>query len=169
MLRLLTTYIFPNIIIVFGFLLYYYFLVYVFIYLLALCLCFFLLPQICGFEEISNKYRIRLVRKIGSFTNWLDARYKCVYLSDKFEGFDSSQMTDEELLENRESAYKYLVGNLWGVPIHWGRNIYASLFSRWINATVQLLYHMREIVQSHYVAYAVALIFLVCVHLLNML
>jgi hypothetical protein len=136
---------------------------------LAFDLCFFLLPQICGFGEISNKYRIRLMRKIGSFRGWLDARYECVYLSDKFEGFDSSQMTDEELLENRESAYKCLVGNLWGVPLHWGRNIYASLFSRWISVTIRLLYYMRAIALSHYVAYVVALIFLVCVYLLNML
>jgi hypothetical protein len=108
-------------------------------------------------------------RKIDSFRDWLDAWYECVYLSDKFEGFDSSQMTDEELLENRELVYKYLVGNLWGVPTHWGRNIYASLFSRWVRVTMQLLFYMREIVQSHYAAYVVALIFLVCVHLLNML
>jgi hypothetical protein len=129
MLRLLTTYIFPNIIIVFGFLLYYYFLVYVFIYLLALYLCFFLLPQICGFVEISNKYRVHLRRKIDSFTDWLDARYECVYLSDKFEGFDSSQMTDEELLENRELAHKYLVGNLHRFPTYWGSTPHMFLFS----------------------------------------
>jgi hypothetical protein len=169
MLRLLTTHVFQSIIIIFGFLLYYYFLVYVFIHLLVLYLCFFLFPQICGFGEIFNKYKVRMRRKIYRFTDWLDARYECVYLSDKFEGFDSSQMTDEELLENRELAHKHLVGNLHRFPTYWGSTPHMFLFSRWVKGTIQLLAHMRIIVLSHYVAYVVALIFVVCVYLLNML
>jgi hypothetical protein len=167
MFRLLTTCIFPSIIIVFGFLLYYYFLVYVFIYLLALYLCFFLLPIICGFREISYNYELDLRGNIYRFTNWLNARYECVYLSDKFEGFDSSQVTDGVLLENRELAHSYLVSNLWGFPTHWGSSIYASLFSRWVRVVIQLLAHMREAIVLHYVAYMVMLAFLICIHLLN--
>jgi hypothetical protein len=130
MLRLLTTYIFQSIIIIFGFLLYYYFLVYVFIYLLAFYLCIFLTPKICGFGEAAYKREIGTRCMVYRFTDRLDAWNECAYLSDKFEGFDSSLVTDEELLENRELAHNYLVGNLHRFPTHWGSNLYVFLLSK---------------------------------------
>jgi hypothetical protein len=169
MFRLLTTHVFQSIIIVFGFLLYYYFLVYVFIYLLALYLCIFLTPKICGFGEAAYDREVGTRSMVYRFTDKLDARYECVYLSDKFEGFDASQLTDEGLLENRELAHKYLVGNLHRFPTYWGSTPHMFLFSSWVRATIQLLAHTKKVILSHYMVCAVALIFLVFVYLSNML
>jgi hypothetical protein len=168
MFQLLTTYVFPSIIIVFGFLLYYYFLVYVFIYLLALYLCLFLLLKICGSAEISYNYELGFWGNVYYCVDWLDNRYEFTYLSDMFKGVSSSQVTDEGLLENRKLVHKFLVDNLWGFPLHWGSNIYASLFSRWVRAVTQLLAYMKEAVVLHYVVYVIILTFLVFAYLLNM-